>query len=228
MGCDIHPIVEFKRGGRWHLHDGPWLCYDCDGESPFWKQWGRNRGCYACNDIGSTQTPWRQRNYDVFGMLAGVRTGDWDVISVVRGLPRDISPTVDQEKMGDHSQGFVTLSELHLYDWWQTVTKEGTVGLSVFARWDQVTPPVRYSRGVGGGDIKHLTVAQAREHLTRHEAPPLCLDYFEPLYVVGCEWLETAAQCAGNFITFVAEMTSAAKRLDVSPDHIRYVFGFDS
>lgn len=236
MGCDIHTIVEVRRGKKWELHNGVWLCYACDGDGP-WRPIRGQRECYACNNVGRSKTPWRERNYDVFGMLAGVRTDDWKVISNERDFPSDMSfvPDVDATDddawwPGDHSYGWVTLAELHAYDWWQTVTKSGVVGMTVFARWDHVTPPVSYSGGVSGPSIKHLTAVEARAWLAKHDPPPTSVEPFDPtnIYVDDCEWRETAAQCAGNFLTFVAEMTNLARRVGVDNDDVRLVFGFDS
>jgi hypothetical protein len=202
-----------------------------------WAKWGRNRGCYGCNDTGVSDQPWRQRNYDVFGMLAGVRVGDWKVISDGRGFPKNLATKFDIDGdpddvwwPGDHSYGFATLAELQAYDWWQTKTDAGVVGLSVFARWNRITAPPWYSGGVSGGSIKHVTMAEADKHLRTNPAPALCLDYFEPsnTYVTDCEWLQTAAQAAGNFVVFVAEMTNLARREKVDNDDVRLVFGFDS
>jgi hypothetical protein len=151
-----------------------------------------------------------------------------------RGLPRDAATRPydgdEDPELGDHSHGHVTLAELHAYDWWQTTVKEGVIGLSVFARWNRITPPPMYSGGVSGPNIVHLTTAEADAHLKQHGAPAQTKHphEFEQFYVTDCTWLETAAQCAGNFLTFVAEMTSAARRLDIGNTDIRLVFGFDS
>lgn len=144
MGCDIHSQVEYKRGGRWHLYEGPWLCYFCDGEGPaYTRRVGRE--CLFCGGSGRVNTPWHLRNYDVFGMLAGVRTDAWRVMSADRDLPKDFSidPDDDDHWMGDHSYGFVTLDDLHAYDWFQVKEASGVVGMSVYARWDHVTPWAR-------------------------------------------------------------------------------------
>jgi len=202
-----------------------------------WKKMGHNRECYGCNGTGVSDQPWRERNYDVFGMLAGVRSDEWKIISNDRGFPKDIATKFDIDGdpddvwwPGDHSYGFATLAELQAYDWWQTKIAYGVVGLSVFARWNRITAPVWYSGGVSGGSIKHVTMAEAERHLQNHPAPPLCLDYFEPsnIYVIDCAWVQTAAQSAGNFITFVAEMTNLVHREKVGCSDVRLVFGFDS
>lgn len=236
--CDIHPIVEVRIGGQWQPLKVRWFCYGCDGQGPMNKRRGKPP-CIWCDDLGYVDHPWRDRNYDVFGLLAGVRCDDWKVISNSRELPSDLAtplatPMDDSDPDGwwggDHSRGFVTLAELRAYDWWQTAVKHGVVGLSLYAIWDHQTPPPLYSGGVGGGGIKNITSKEADAWLATNPAPTPYYDYFEPskIYVNDCQWIETVAGRAGSFLAFVAELNSHAARLGIGGDDVRYIFGFDS
>lgn len=85
MGCDIHVCVELK------------------------ESWG-NKWCACILEDGA----FSDRNYVLFGMLAGVR-GDGPTISEPRGWPPDLSPEVKtaiENDMGDHSASWLTVKEI--------------------------------------------------------------------------------------------------------------------
>src|SRR4051812_30953049 len=94
MGTDIDLYVERRVDGKWVTADE-------------WVQ----RGTYkSCKHIYS------DRNYDLFGVLAGVR-GDDDYfipIELPRGLPEDVCPEVleDYRVLCGHSCSWYTLKEL--------------------------------------------------------------------------------------------------------------------
>lgn len=103
MGCDIHVVVEKKFGAKWigMLECGGFVYYEPDEtlatgykEKPSW--------CFS---------PARERNYDLFALLAGVR-GDGPE---PKGLPEDASelaralyPEVDTYL---HSHSWCSLEE---------------------------------------------------------------------------------------------------------------------
>ena len=116
MGCDIHMCAEHRqKNGEWvrvlppeHAYD-PWLVEN---------GW----------DADAVQTWYANRNYALFGVLAGVRSyDDTDPISRVRGLPEDLSDEVSEIAfddgagdlfwLGDHSHTWLTLDEILAYDW---------------------------------------------------------------------------------------------------------------
>ena len=111
MGCDIHMHVEYR-----HNSSGKWLCGD-----------------YFCmlpeSTLDNPKYSWVSiydyRNYDLFGVLAGVRhyAGN-NQIDIPRGLPNDVSDFVriDYEcwELDAHNCSYLTLRELiefDLYDW---------------------------------------------------------------------------------------------------------------
>jgi hypothetical protein len=97
MGCDIHAMIE-----RRATHKGD------SGEPELWPWW-----------INSGD-PDLNRDYTLFGILAGVRDDSVTPISEPRGIPEDASSVMKawHESWGvdAHSASFVTLSELVSYD----------------------------------------------------------------------------------------------------------------
>lgn len=63
------------------------------------------------------------RNYILFGILAGVREHNITPISAPRGMPTDVDPmsTSDPDEVdcdfGDYGYSWLTLAELRSYDW---------------------------------------------------------------------------------------------------------------
>lgn len=102
MGCDIHMFKEKLVDGKWVTAD-EWSAYDYGDdekgmEVPFQKRF-------------------TERNYDLFSILASVRTRNATGLEQApRGLPFDVSPEVaaDFERwVGDaHSESFMYLHEL--------------------------------------------------------------------------------------------------------------------
>ena len=96
IGCDITLHCECRRDGVWH---------NCDN-----FEWNEKTKTYEFVSIYS----WR--NYDLFGILAGVRSNEFDSIDDPRGLPKDISlktkEMADEWKDSGHSYSWLTLREL--------------------------------------------------------------------------------------------------------------------
>ena len=86
MGCDIHIYVEGRERGstNWKL-----LLPEDD------------------------ERVYRSRNYDLFGMLAGVRRRDVQIYEA-RGIPPDASTEVAKafDERGDHTPSWLTFHEL--------------------------------------------------------------------------------------------------------------------
>lgn len=109
MGCDIHMHVEY-------CYEGAWKCGDYFGLLP---------ESTLDNPKYSFISIYDYRNYDLFGVLAGVRSfAGNNQIDTPRGLPNDVSDFVkgDYEYWGNdaHSCSYLTLRELiefDMYDW---------------------------------------------------------------------------------------------------------------
>ncbi len=128
MGTDIEFCVERRESNEW---------VSCD-------TWTRNpdpAGFLTGQDF-LVDTCWGDREYDVFSILAGVRsTGDYTAIAPLRELPDDMSEnlaTHARDRVGDgwgHSPSWLTLAEILAFDWDQHITLEGYARASHFHRW---------------------------------------------------------------------------------------------
>lgn len=108
------------------------------------------------------------RNYVLFGILAGVRYGDVQPIASPRGLPADRDRSADYYE-GDHSYSYLTLAELRAFDWDQPLVHGGCIPLrdvdrhfpgypETYAQWRTSPPhrPVEGCRGLSGAQILDL------------------------------------------------------------------------
>jgi hypothetical protein len=103
MGCDIHVYIE-KRIGKdsvWTADEGHHLEVEFEG-SPDERVW-----VHECSAAG--------RDYELFGLLAGVRSYGDECLYQPRELPADLSEKVrlaaENWGMDGHSHTYLTLSE---------------------------------------------------------------------------------------------------------------------
>lgn len=200
MGTDIHGVLQGR--GR----DGKWLTL-CEIE--------------------------RSRNYKLFAVLAGVRNGRGFAgvpiftpikpIQENRGLPHDFEVDDDGQHslpfgedkvwMGDHSQGWLTLSELEAWDWVTGVENFGVVDRDVYEKWVKAGregPPPEYSGDVSGqGVIKADERAKERPRGWNH---------------IKAYWKETPKQECGIFWKWLGYVKAKYGYFS----DLRLVFGFDS
>ena len=99
MGCDIHLLIEQAQNGRWVYVPAP--------TDPDWPDF--------------RDTWFNDRNYDLFGALAGVRLRHRAQLTDLRGLPLDVTKEVAKESESwaedGHSHTWYLLSELLAQDW---------------------------------------------------------------------------------------------------------------
>lgn len=106
MGCDIHLYTEVKdttnNEKRWRNCDD-WRLDKYYGVDPYTQQ-------FEVHEI------YGDRNYNLFGYLAGVRDTSVEPISQPRGLPTDVSkPTLHEHELwngGGHSHSYLSFSEI--------------------------------------------------------------------------------------------------------------------
>ena len=96
MGCDIHLHCEYKDDDGWH---------NCDNHV-----WNDKTKSYEFEDL------YWGRNYDLFGILAGVRSNQFTTIDTPRGLPDNISAKTKEFADGwrdcAHSYSYLTMRDL--------------------------------------------------------------------------------------------------------------------
>lgn len=103
MGCDIHAFAEVREKKKWIKLD-----------DRFENDYPKSMKCEWCEKVSEVTS---DRNYDLFGLLAGVR-GDIDIeeISPPKGIPEDASHgylhKVEYWDGDCHSHSYFTLKEL--------------------------------------------------------------------------------------------------------------------
>ena len=108
MGCDIHFYVEKKINNKWQCIDNilPNIDFDENDEH--------------CLDF-YIESIYTNRNYFLFGILAGVRSYCEEPISEPKGLPDDVSDIIKELSnnygVDGHSHSWLTLKEILDYDW---------------------------------------------------------------------------------------------------------------
>lgn len=129
MGCDIHTYIEYKC----HINkEEKWV----DGN--FYKKNLYFDGIDESEKEYEIVAPYRDRNYTLFSILAGVRNyADNKTICEPRGVPDDCCKEIRQESDGwgvdGHTHSYFTLAELYEQKKkYQTVKHEGMISPEAF------------------------------------------------------------------------------------------------
>jgi hypothetical protein len=119
MGTDIHLFTEIKKSIN---SQDKWVNVDNWRYNPYYKEGNDN-----WEQAMSVESIYSGRNYELFGILAGVRCSYNDTIDDPRGLPKDVSEVTKKESDrwdGDgHSHSWLTLKELKEYQGLHPVVK---------------------------------------------------------------------------------------------------------
>lgn len=229
MGCDIHTSVQIRRDGQWQDAQ--------DWHAPYG---------YPKPEGGEFI---KQRNYSLFGILAGVRREVPAALAAGRGLPEGLSDAAAEFHEGNHSATHFTLAEVLAYDWTQIMSFKGWVDPFEWAKWRDQGKPRGWSGSVGGGSVRHLPreafeaawvrlrdeagypeVRHASAHLrplSGHEHADLArfielLGGGSPFTEV--EWEEPYWAVAGDLFSSAVPRALAL----AAPDNVRFVVSFDS
>lgn len=215
MGCDIHLFVERKVDGKWISAD-KWTPYPYREEGDVKQFW-----------VAYDDRFYRDRNYDLFGMLANVRNGVWgdgfNPIAAPKGLPCDVSPEVKREysDWGEdgHSHSWLTLAELKAYDWeGQKTIHRGWVDAEQFQVFEAAGKPKSYSASVSGMSVRHISNDLMREVIQAGISQ-------RSLYT-QVEWEESYYESAKKFVDNVIPKLDALSY--GKPENVRIVFWFDN
>lgn len=205
MGCDIHLIVEKRIKGEWGRAEAL-VEKKHEWSSPY-EEW------------------YTERNYSVFGALAGVREHEVVPIAEPRGIPSDCTTVADADDFpfGDHTYSWLTVDELLGYDWWQTITVSGIVRAQPLD--DEPHDPEEVARYVEEdamewGDLARVWMGRRLEFAgsTNRMEGWAHYSYKWPL-VRSCE----------RFMPVIQRMARVAlKECGGNLEAVRTVFGFDS
>jgi hypothetical protein len=191
-----------------------------------------------------------ERNYSVFGALAGVRRSyGLAPIAAPRGLPKDMAEETKAwaEHGIDHTPSWLTLAEVLNHDWDQwRVTNSAWVNAAVVLDMmrKKTDEPSRYRYDISGGSVVTCSVADLKRLILDRcdgEIPEVsdaleaemgpvrhhCLDGLNWHYAKH-EWMEPLAESCQGFLTWARALTSCQGLPFRKPEEIRLVFGFDS
>jgi hypothetical protein len=229
MGTDIDLFVEKRNSaGKWELmFPAPELSEQLHGE------WGAKRS------YGPDHLPgwawYSGRNYELFGLLAGVRRDIEAPWEHHRGIPKD-SPLNEGElgRSDGHSHSWISLAELKAYDWGTAHPLSGWMSASDYKYFKDNGNWSSYSQGVGGGGIKKVT----NEELDKLFEDGTLIEATHPQkpdtkiwksaddttsYYTFVEWTEPMEKVCGFFVN--KTLPEIEKLGD--PEDIRLIYWFD-
>jgi len=182
----------------------------------------RKNGNWECvnTDMGIS------RNYRLFSILAGVR-GDERVtpISPPKGYPADMSDSMDYMGL-EHSASYLTLKELHEYDWSQPYKEVGIITLDQYeeCRSGPYDIPCNWCGSIMGNNIKVVSEEVAKALLDGVVEPAPNIRYHvryhfpSKPYSFWCE----------DFLKKSMPVLEGYQEQGILPENIRIVFDFDS
>lgn len=222
MGTDINMIAEVRRNGIWELSTAkvfknPW--YDPASD----EKWAMEEYMSEPDD---------SRNYDLFAILAGVRNGEgfarcrtgerFKPIAKLKGYPDDMSE--NDALLGDEYGSWLTLRELHEYDWEQLHRKYGYV--------DEVTycdyimkgeQPNTWCGDISGCNIVKLTESEMVDLINGEYPRDESKQYYTACYFAPITYRE----CASWFYDKTMEGLRQLVPYGGTEDDVRIVFEFD-
>lgn len=261
MGTDIHLYVERRKAdGTWErVRPEPRTCSWCGGTGKEHREHRAGESgdtCIDCNGVGKTTEEYRERNYDLFAMLANVQngngfagcdTGDGFVsLSEPRGLPEDTAiedsdDDVDYESpefvsLGDHSFSHCTLAEVFAYDFERTTKHRGIVDARQYSEWveqGRKGAPKSYCGGISGPKIRTCTNTEMDRRIRQgfiDLKQKLEFEYDHVTDGKGLVWVTTVEWEETYRKSAGEDWFAFLESCAVlgKPEDIRFVFGFDS
>lgn len=246
MGCDIHICIQVQEPGISKAEGGTGI--------PYWKEipyqdelyeFEKERGGKLIEGLPVAPRDFHGRDYDLFGILAGVRRDNWKLITpdAPRDWPADFDPETvaphprypeeGPRYMGDHSYSWVTLDELKAYDW-DAPAQEMSEGLVTGQEYERMRAagtlghcPESWCGGVGGGKTRVYSEARWNAYMKRRKTPLPPLQNtpfaFSDKYV-EYKWRDSARTMTndwpGRVIPWLEDLAEGKP--------LRLVIGFDS
>ena len=221
MGTDIHFYVERYENGKWvHVVDSGIPCErsNCQDADPDEDDGFR---CYRCKDTGFERF-YRQRNYWLFGVLAGVR-GMHPPIKLPKGLPSDLSDEVTVEwRRGEsdwHTPTYLTLAELNTFNWL------GTYEARMFAS------PVEFlaHRATGSPiEVGHTRSTQVSEGLMHQFLHGLWEHDAGRTPITEVQWADPIVNVARKFVEETLPALDRVAIIAGGNHNVRCIYWFDN
>jgi hypothetical protein len=216
MGCDIHSMVEVREKryqGSWVGEDGKiaglwrpgserWVALDSEDGQLFPNTYYNPESNYEPFTRKGRMAPFDDRNYDLFALLAGVRSDGrhLEPLSEPRGVPSDASYTwlaeVDGWSVDMHSHSWFTLAELVAFRdagrLSTTVTRTGVLSLEDYEKLrDHGVNPTGWSGSISGRGIRTVN-SEDWDAGARPVGPPITDALYLPHWRKGKDWDEAA------------------------------------
>lgn len=170
---------------------------------------------------------WGGRNYNLFGVLAGVRSSDVPQIDEPRGLPEDASPYVEKESnywgWDGHSHSYLTLRDIKEFDWEQGLTDSGWVTEDVYKQFKEAGDPYPCCEWAGGPNVVMLDSNDEMDDIISGKAKRNP----EAKYYTKIRWTYPIKQFAGHFYDYtIPELEKLSE--DSNGEDVRLIFWFDN
>ena len=220
MGCDIHAIAEYYKDGEWHRAIP--LTTE-DGYTTFRNEFVDGR------------------NYQLFGILAGVRNEGMPCISEPKGMPEECSPEwrayCNQWGIDLHSHSWIPLLELLSFDWTQGKEQTAVVKAKDYLFWryykkprghapDETVYPYEEHKVLSEQDIEDI-VSLAGASYSYKKRQELQNKFDDGEEIVSVTWSEYLSRVAEWFW-----LDDIPRLLRLGADHgfenVRLVFAFDN
>lgn len=240
MGCDIHAFAEVRDRST-----APWRLITEGFVSGYYHPDKTEKDSYFDQDeFKNGIHPIDIRNYDAFAILANVRNGCgfagvvtaetcFPHISDNRGFPDDASDELSRRSdedyddlwLGDHSFTWVTLAELEVFPWMDTITKCGYVNVEDRKKMlaNPLGMPDNWSGDVYGGRVVKVSVEELDELIAHPEFMVSGKSYYT-LVSWEVSYAYTAGQLYESTIPALRKLVTG----NMTPDDVRIVMGFDS
>jgi len=225
MGCDIHLYVEKKTKDNWkQIKDFISSYYDPEHEY------------FSDKKYRNYYTPYSNRNYVLFSILADVRNGygfaGYDTgnriepIDMPRGLPDDVSDSIQEESdnwgSDGHSHSYFTLQELLDFNWDIKITKRGIVSPSEYKIYKKEGHPDSWCSNIAGSNVLIVSEEVIDKYLNHELEPPIDKDIY-----CRIEWADNLKDYCEDFLNkVISQLKERSAAKDFSD--IRIVFWFDN
>lgn len=154
MGCDIHIYRERFANGRWESVDN-WTNEYGDGE-----------------DVSYPNQCYEGRNYDFFGLIAGVRR-EFSQSFSPRGMPLQCDERIARVADHGHSHSYLYLHELRELNAWAQTNTLPVSGMMNAAQWEKLKASIDAGQPDWNLLYPYCQATTSREYVDFHVEVPV-------------------------------------------------------